>query len=157
MRNSTQAYLIRDGRWLMLLRNKKANDINEGKWIGIGGKQEPGETIRECMIREIREETGLDVTHLDYRGILYFFYENNDSEKIWVYTSEDFRGEPQECNEGTLAWIEEEKIKDLSLWEGDRLFLKRMIEGNREPFCLYLYYDADGVLTSYEEKEAEHE
>lgn len=157
MKPSTLCYLIRDGQWLMLLRNKKKNDINAGKWIGVGGKIEPGETPREGMRREIYEETGLHVSHLDYRGIIYFIYEKKDAEKIWTYTANDFDGNPTECNEGTLAWIPAKDVLNLELWDGDRIFLEKLLKNDMTPFCLELHYDENGRLLKAEERKAEAE
>ena len=150
-------YLQKDGRWLMLLRNRKENDINAGKWIGTGGKIEPGETPRQGALREIREETGFIADTLDFRGILYFIYGTKDAEKMWVYSSQDFHGTQTDCNEGTLAWIPEAEILALELWPGDRAFLKKMLAGDPRPFCLELNYDDDGNLISVIEREEENE
>ncbi|MBQ6356622.1 MAG: 8-oxo-dGTP diphosphatase [Solobacterium sp.] len=150
-------YLQKDGRWLMLLRNRKENDINAGKWIGTGGKIEPGETPRQGALREIREETGFIADTLDFRGILYFIYGTKDAEKMWVYSSHDFHGTQTECNEGTLAWIPEDEILALELWPGDRAFLKKMLSGDPQLFCLELNYDDDGNLVSVIEREEENE
>ena len=144
---STQAYLIKDGKWLMLLRNKKQNDVNEGKWIGVGGKFEPGETAEQCVKREIREETGYEAGRLEYAGMLDFIYEGVESERIWVYTCSDFSGSQTECTEGTLRWIEESKIMDLNLWEGDRIYLRQMLEHLEGQFHLRLTYNSEGQLT----------
>lgn len=144
---STQAYLIKDGKWLMLLRNKKQNDVNEGKWIGVGGKFEPGETAEQCVKREIREETGYAAGRLEYAGMLDFIYEGVESERIWVYTCSDFSGSQTECTEGTLRWIEESKIMDLNLWEGDRIYLRQMLEHQKGQFHLRLTYNSEGRLT----------
>ncbi len=157
MLKSTCGYLIRDGKWLMLLRNIKKDDVNAGKWIGVGGKTEPGETARMCMIREIKEETGLAAEDPEYRGILHFHYDDKEEEMIHIYTVEKFSGELTDCNEGTLAWIDEDKILDLPLWEGDRLFLKKLITQQKNIFCLDLYYDGAGNLLEAKEKEAEEE
>ena len=150
-------YLQKDGRWLMLLRTRKENDINAGKWIGTGGKIEPGETPRQGALREIREETGFIADTLDFRGILYFIYGTKDAEKMWVYSSHDFHGTQTECNEGTLAWIPEDEILALELWPGDRAFLKKMLSGDPQLFCLELNYDDDGNLVSVIEREEENE
>lgn len=150
-------YLQKDGRWLMLLRNRKENDINAGKWIGTGGKIEPGETPRQGALREIHEETGFIADTLDFRGILYFIYGTKDAEKMWVYSSHDFHGTQTECNEGTLAWIPEDEILALELWPGDRAFLKKMLSGDPQLFCLELNYDDDGNLVSVIEREEENE
>ena len=103
MIESTLVYLIQNDYWLMLLRNKKTNDINQNKWIGVGGKKEKNETIEECAIRETFEETGLKIQSLQYHGLVLFDYEKAETEKIYVYTSNDFTGVIHECNEGTLS------------------------------------------------------
>lgn len=153
MIETTQCYLIRDGQWLMLLRNKKQNDINEGKWIAPGGKKEEGETIEECAVREVSEETGLHAEHLDLRGTVEFHYEDSSSELITVYTCSQFHGTLKECEEGTLAWIPEEKILDLSLWEGDRVFLKKLLGHEMKQFDIELYYSSSQELIKVTEKE----
>lgn len=151
MIKSTLCYLISDDRWLMLLRNKKKHDVNSGKWIGIGGKLEAGETPEECIRREIREESGYIARDLEFRGMLYFYYEGEESETIYVYSCSDFAGEQKECSEGELAWIPSDKILSLSLWEGDRPFLTKMLEEDTAEFCYHLWYDAEGVLKRVEE------
>lgn len=151
---STQIYLIQDNQWLMLLRNRKQNDINHDKWIAVGGKKEADETIEQCAVRETFEETGLTVDALDYKGKVLFEYDTNDPELIYIYTCTSFHGQLHECNEGTLAWIDQDQILNLSLWEGDRIFLKRMLANDKEEFSLVLHYDEDGKLKEVrEEKE----
>ena len=141
----------------MLYRNRKKNDTNAGKWIGTGGKRESGETYRECMKREILEETGLTAEQLDYRGILYFHYDHKEDETIRIYTCTSFHGDLKECDEGTLEWIEQERILDLPLWEGDKLFLEKLINNDMMVFCLELFYDEAGNLICAKQKEAEEE
>ena len=153
MKRSTCVYLIRDDKWLMLLRNKKQNDVNHGKWIGVGGKNEGEETFAQCAEREVYEETGCRVNRLEYMGMVDFRYSSFEPEQIAVYTCRDFSGEPGLCTEGTLAWIEENRILDLALWEGDRIFLEYMISGRHLPFVLTLEYDDAGNLTNVTEGE----
>ena len=141
----------------MLYRNSKKDDVNHGKWIGVGGKTERGETPRECMTREIREETGFFADALEYRGILYFRYPHKECEKIWIYTSSSFHGTMKECDEGELAWIPQEKVLDLPLWEGDIPFLKKLLSDDPEHFCLDLTYDENDNLLVCRESEAEPE
>lgn len=143
---STCVYLIRDHSWLMLLRNRKKDDVNQGKWIGVGGKCEPGESYEQCARREVKEETGLDVKTLIPEGLVRFEYEAKEPEEIAVYSAYEFDGELRECDEGTLAWIEEEKILSLPLWEGDRIFLEKMLSGHEQPFYLRLVYDRNDQL-----------
>ena len=142
---SSCGYLVKEGKVLMLYRNKKKNDVNAGKWIGVGGKKEQGEDMETCMRREIREETGLVVGKLKEEGIIDFIYPHKEAEKITIYTSSDFHGDITECNEGTLAWIDKNKIPDLSLWEGDRIFLK-LLEDGEDFFSLKLVYNTDDGL-----------
>ena len=123
-------YLKKDSQYLFMLRNKEKNDLNEGKWIGIGGHIEPGETKEEALIREVKEETGFTIKSFSYRGEILFI--NNDYQEImYIFTSDDFIGEMIECDEGELSWIDEDKILDLNLWEGDRYFLKPLLNSNK--------------------------
>ncbi len=146
MKQSTCVYLIRDGKWLMLYRNRKAHDVNHGKWIGVGGKVEAGETLEACARREVLEETGLTVENLKFCGMVDFIYDTEEPEQIAVYTCEAFHGTLTDCEEGTLAWIDENDILNLSLWEGDRIFLRRMLKKEPEPFQIRLVYDDHGTL-----------
>lgn len=141
---TTLCYIERDNAYLMLHRTKKEHDINEGKWIGVGGHIEPGETPEECVRREAREETGLTLTALRFRGIIHFSCKD-DSEEMFVYTSDRFTGELKECAEGELAWIKKEDISGLNLWEGDRVFLP-LLMGSSEFFSFALRYDENGKL-----------
>ncbi len=152
MYRTTLCYLINGTQWLMLLRNKKKDDINKGKWIGVGGKIETGETADACARREIFEETGLVADELNFRGMIHFYFED-DTEVCHVYTCERYHGEIHECNEGTLRWIEKDEILSLPLWEGDRLFLRRLFEGDFKEFHLGLTYDRDGRLIHVDEGE----
>ena len=123
-------YLKKDNQYLFMLRNKEKNDLNEGKWIGIGGHIEPGETKEEALIREVKEETGFTIKSFSYRGEILFI--NNDYQEImYVFTSDDFIGEMIECDEGELSWIDKDKILDLNLWEGDRYFLKPLLNSDK--------------------------
>ena len=147
MTETTLCHLERDGAWLMLHRVKKKQDMNEGKWIGVGGHVEEGETPEEATRREIFEETGLTAGKLEYRGILYFYNDLWEDEVIHVYTSTDFTGMLRECDEGELAWIPKEEILSLNLWEGDKIFLKILLEEG--PFFkLTLRYHGDELLSS---------
>ena len=125
---TTLCYLERDGKYLMLLRNKKKKDINKGKWIGLGGKFEQGESPEECAIREVFEETGLVLHEARFRGLVTFITAAGMDEYMCLFTSTDFSGEEHPCDEGELAWIPKEEIGDLNLWEGDRIFLRLLAE-----------------------------
>ena len=146
MMESTCIYLIENGRWLMMYRNRKPDDINEGKWIGVGGKSLPGETPLECAVREFREETGMEPEDMELAGTVDFCYDTRETERIHVFLCYGAEGELRECGEGTFAWIEENKILELPLWEGDKLFLRKMIDREGIPFHMTLFYDDKGNL-----------
>ena len=148
MDKTVLCYLEKDNKYLMLLRNKKKEDINAFKWIGVGGHIEPYESKEVALIREVKEETGLTIQSYKYRGELIFI--NNDfSEVMYLYTSDDFIGEIINCDEGELHWIDKDKIMDLNLWEGDRAFLSLLI--NTKKFIkMKLIYEND-ILKKVEE------
>ncbi|HNX16535.1 MAG TPA: 8-oxo-dGTP diphosphatase [Bacilli bacterium] len=142
-------YLERDDHFLLLLRNKRKNDINHGKWIGVGGHIEKGETPEEAIKREVKEETNLDLLNYQKRGVILF--KNEDKiEKMHVYSSKDFAGELSDCDEGELKWIKKEEIVNLSLWEGDRIFLPLLING--DPFFSFELNYCQDRLVSYKIK-----
>ena len=120
----TLCYLKRHGKTLMMYRNRKKNDIHEGKWNGLGGKIEPGESPTECAIREIREECGLEARAPLLKGVLTFpqFAQGNDW-IVFLFRVDIFDGVMGECNEGDLHWIDDDKLLELELWEGDRVFM----------------------------------
>ncbi len=123
---TTMCYLRDQNKTLLLHRVKKENDINEGKWIGVGGKFEEGESAYECMVREIKEETGLNALSLKLHGFVTFpgLYYGKD-EGMFVYSCCDFNGELiEECNEGHLQWVNNEDIPNLRMWEGDYHFFE---------------------------------
>lgn len=129
MKLATLCYLRKDGKTLMLFRNKKDRDVHEGKWNGLGGKLEPGESPEECAIREVFEESGLRAPRPLLRGILTFpKFTPSDDWYVFVYEFNHFSGELIDSPEGELKWIDDDKIFDLNLWEGDHFFLKWMFE-----------------------------
>lgn len=139
MRLTTLCYLEQDGKYLMLHRIVKKNDVNKDKWIGIGGKFEPGESPEDCVLREALEETGFLLTSYRLRGIVTFLFNQEEAEYMFLYTADGFTGQPVPCDEGTLEWILKEEIDHLNLWEGDRIFFRLMEKG--EPFfSLKLHY-----------------
>ena len=124
MKLATLCYLRKDGKTLMMHRIKKANDIHQGKWNGLGGKLEPGETPEECASREILEESGLRVKNLKLKGFLTFpLFARAEDWYAFVFVVDDFEGELIESPEGQLEWIEDERLPELELWEGDPIFL----------------------------------
>lgn len=145
MKNTTLCYIDNNGAYLMLHRTKKENDINHDKWIGIGGHCEDGESPDECINREVLEETGLTLTNLFYRGIVTFVSDSAPGEYMHLFTSTGFSGKISECSEGVLEWIEKDKIADLPIWEGDKIFLKLL--ANETPFfSLKLIYSSDKLI-----------
>ena len=138
-------YLERDGKYLMLHRTKKERDINEGKWIGVGGKFEADESPEECVIREAREETGLTLVSPSFRGIVTFVSDRCPTEYMHLFTCTSFTGELRDCDEGELAWIEKSRVTSLPLWAGDRIFLGLLAEG-APFFSLKLVYSGDALV-----------
>jgi 8-oxo-dGTP diphosphatase len=127
---ATLCYLKKDGKTLMLHRVKKENDIHRGKWNGLGGKLMPGETPEECVIREVKEESGLILRNPVWKGFLTFpDFDGREDWYVFVFVARDFEGEVTESSEGRLAWIDDREIRALPLWEGDHLFLEWMKDG----------------------------
>ncbi len=148
MQLTTLCYIEKDESWLMLHRTKKKNDLNQGKWIGIGGHFEPGESPEDCLLREVKEETGLTLTNWQFRGIVTFCQNNSICEYMCLFTADSFEGEQTDCCEGTLAWVPKTEVSSLSLWEGDRIFLALLLTD--EPFfSLKLCYQEDTLTEAY--------
>lgn len=172
MIDSTLCYIEKDGKYLMLLRNKKKVDCNKGKWIGVGGKREPLETVPECLLREVREETGLRLKSWTARAIIAFNSDEWEHERMFLFTADDFEvvsgagvseedaergrrvlraletGEVLSGAEGDLKWIPKDEIMDLNLWEGDRLFM-RMVAEDEPFFFMRLEYHGDDLVESH--------
>jgi len=124
MKLATLCYVRRNGHTLMVHRVKKANDMHAGKWNGLGGKLEPGETPEECAVREIREESGLHVRNPRLRGVLTFPEFSNDEDwYAFLFVVDDFEGALIDSPEGHLKWVPDDALLDLNLWEGDRIFI----------------------------------
>lgn len=145
IKESTLCYIEKDGKYLMLHRTVKENDVNRDKWIGVGGHFEHGESPEECLLREVKEETGYTLTCWKYRGIVTFVYGGDIVEYMSLYTADGFTGEPIPCDEGELEWIDRKDVYGLQLWEGDKIFF-RLLDEDREFFSLKLVYDTDDVL-----------
>lgn len=139
---TTLCYIEKDDCYLMLHRIKKENDINKDKWIGIGGHFEDRESPEECLLREVKEETGLTLTSYRFRGIVTFVTETGLFEYMCLYTADGFEGELLDCDEGTLEWVPKSELKELNLWQGDYIFL-RLLEEREEFFSLKLVYEGD--------------
>lgn len=145
MRNTTLCYIEQDEKYLMLHRIKKKNDINHDKWIGVGGKFEFQESPEECLLREALEETGLTLTSWRYRGIVTFVAgPEAEAEYMHLYTADGFTGTLKTCDEGVLEWIDKKKLFDLTLWEGDKIFLD-LLDRDIPFFSLKLVYSGDAL------------
>ncbi|MBO4767244.1 MAG: 8-oxo-dGTP diphosphatase [Lachnospiraceae bacterium] len=142
---TTLCYIESDGRYLMLHRVKKQQDINRDKYIGVGGHFLFGESPDECLKREVAEETGLTLTSYRARGIVTFVYGDNVTEYMHLYTADGFTGIPGPCDEGELVWVEIDRVCDLPIWEGDKIFFRLLAE-NAPYFSLKLVYTPDDCL-----------
>lgn len=145
MQLTTLCYIEKDGAYLMLHRIKKKQDMNQGKWIGLGGHFEAGESPEDCVVREIKEECGLTLTDYRLRGIVSFCPQGGEDEYMFLYTAEGFTGELTECSEGELAWVDKDAVLEKELWEGDRVFLKLLRE-NTPFFSLKLCYEGEKLV-----------
>jgi 8-oxo-dGTP diphosphatase len=150
MKFATLCY-IRDknsDKTLMMHRVKKENDMHEGKWNGLGGKLEAGESPEECVIREVKEESGLVINNPIFKGFITFpAFDNYDDWYVFVFTADEFSGKLIDPDEGFLEWIPNNKILDLPLWEGDKIFLPWL--ENEKYFSAKFRYDK-GKFTDYE-------
>ena len=142
---STLCYIEKDGCYLMLHRTVKKNDVNKDKWIGVGGHFEADESPEECVLREVKEETGYTLTSYQHRGIVTFISGGWVTEYMFLFTADAFTGEPIPCDEGELEWVDQEEVLKLNIWEGDKIFF-RLLEENVPFFSLKLVYDKKGGL-----------
>ncbi len=143
---TTVCYIERDGKYLMMHRVKKEQDINKGKWIGIGGHFEAGESPEECILREVKEETGLTLISWRFRGLVTFTADDSPTEYMCLFTADAFEGVlAEDCREGELQWIPKEEVPHLKLWEGDRIFLKLLTE-EAPFFSLKMSYIQDRLV-----------
>ena len=140
---STLCYLEQDGCYLMLHRVKKENDANRDKWIGIGGKFEEKESPEDCLLREVREETGLTLTSYCSRGLVTFVSDRWPTEYMHLFTADRWEGQLSGCcSEGELEWVPVERVSSLPIWEGDRVFLE-LLRQNAPFFSLKLEYEGE--------------
>ena len=149
---TTLCYIEKDDKYLMLHRVKKENDLNKDKWVGVGGKFEPGETPEECLLREVKEETGLTLTSYKFRAIITFISDEWGVEYMHLFTADGYEGELPEvkmrdCDEGELVWVPKNEIENLRLWEGDKIFF-RLLEERDDFFSLKLRYEGDTLVES---------
>ena len=144
-RQSTLCYIEKDGKYLMLHRVVKKNDVNKDKWIGVGGHFEADESPEECVLREVKEETGYTLTSYRFRGIVTFVSGNGLTEYMHLFTADGWTGEPHPCDEGELAWIKKADLLSLPLWKGDQIFLD-LLDRNTPFFSLKLQYEGDDLV-----------
>lgn len=147
---TTLCYIEKDDKYLMLHRVKKENDLNKDKWVGVGGKFEGCETPEECLLREVKEETGLTLTSYKFRGIITFISDEWGYEYMHLFTADGFEGEmidKNDCNEGELVWVPKSEINNLKIWEGDKIFFK-LLEEREDFFSLKLRYEGDTLVES---------
>lgn len=145
MELTTLCYIEKDDSYLMLHRVSKKYDVNKDKWIGVGGHFEAGESPEDCLLREVKEETGLILTSYRFRGLLTFVFNDNEAEYICLYTADGFEGEITDCDEGTLEWVSKKKIPELNLWEGDKIFFE-LLNRNEPFFSMKLVYQGDTLV-----------
>lgn len=139
---TTLCYLEQDGCYLMLHRVKKKRDVNKDKWVGVGGKFEPGEDALACVMREVQEETGLTMDQPLYRGMVDFFCPPWPAERMHLYTCTSFHGRMTDCDEGTLEWVPKEQVCELPIWQGDKIFFD-LLRREAPFFHLELHYEGD--------------
>ena len=148
MKLTTLCYIERDGCYLMLHRVKQKADVNAGKWIGVGGHFEEGESPEECLLREVYEETGLTLTGYAFRGLITFLSDAQEAEYMCLYTADAFTGSLRDCPEGDLQWVPKGEIGALNLWTGDRLFLQKLCE-DAPFFSMKLRYAGDRLCEAW--------
>lgn len=142
---TTLCYIEKDGNYLMMHRVKKENDINRDKWVGVGGHFEADESPEECLLREVKEETGLTLASWQLRGIITFICDKQQTEYMFLYTADAYSGVQTECSEGDLEWISKSCVYDLPIWEGDKIFF-RLLEEDHPFFSLKLKYENDRLV-----------
>lgn len=147
MINTTLCYIEERGAYLMIHRVKKKNDMNRDKWIGVGGKFEAGESPFDCARREILEETGVVPTELRYRGIVTFISNEFGTEYMHLFTAAGYSGEiDYNCDEGRLEWVEKSAVRNLPIWEGDKIFLD-LLDSEERFFSLKLVYEGERLVS----------
>lgn len=146
MQITTLCYIEQDGKYLMLHRTKKKHDINENKWIGVGGHAEGTEGPEECLLREVKEETGLTLTSYRFRALITFVSDKQEPEMMCLFTADAFTGKLITCDEGELVWVDKREVPKLQTWEGDAIFLERLLADEERFFTLRLVYEGDKLV-----------
>ncbi len=148
MKITTLCYIERDNQYLMMYRNKKKDDCNKNKYVGVGGKIEKGESPEDCVLREVKEETSLTLKSFRLRGVVYFISDIYQDEYMFLFTSDSFSGDVGTTDEGELCWIDKDKVPSLPLWEGDKIFLKLLCERD-DFFSLKLCYRGEKLFEAF--------
>ena len=143
---STLCYIEKDNKYLMLHRTKKKKDVNKDKWIGVGGHAEGNETPQECLLREVKEETGLLLTSYKFRGLITFISDEYEAEMMCLFTADGYTGELITCDEGELEWVKKSDVPQLPTWEGDAQFLKLLLEDEKRFFAMKLRYEGERLV-----------
>lgn len=146
MKMTTLCYIENNDCYLMLHRTKKKKDVNKDKWIGVGGHAEGNETPQECLIREVKEETGLLLTSYKFRGIITFISDEYEAEMMCLFTADGYTGELITCDEGELEWVKKSDVPQLPTWEGDAQFLKLLLEDEKRFFAMKLRYEGERLV-----------
>lgn len=142
---TTLCYIEKEDAYLMMHRVKKQGDINKDKWIGVGGHFEADESPEECLLREVKEETGLTLTQYRFRGLITFCSDRWQTEYMCLYTADGYEGNIGECSEGNLEWVKKEEVENLNLWTGDKIFF-RLLKKEAPFFSLKLSYEGDELV-----------
>lgn len=145
MRNTTLCYIEKENSYLMLYRNKKKNDENKGKYVGIGGHFLENESPYDCVVREAYEETGLNIKPI-YRGLVTFVSDKYECEQMHLFTCQEFTGELSSCNEGELRFIEKKDLIKIPMWEGDYIFFD-LLDKRNDFFTVKLVYEGDALIS----------
>ena len=151
MKLTTLCYIENEEKYLMLHRVKKVNDQNHDKWLGVGGKFEEGESPEECLLREVKEETGLTLTNYRFRGLVTFVSNEFENEYMHLFTATEYEGNMTECDEGELVWVLKSELENLNLWEGDKIFF-RLLEEDCGFFSLKLRYEGERLVETKVER-----
>lgn len=146
MKMTTLCYIENNDCYLMLHRTKKKKDVNKDKWIGVGGHAEGNETPQECLLREVKEETGLWLTSYKFRGLITFISDEYEAEMMCLFTADGYTGELITCDEGELEWVKKSDVPQLPTWEGDAQFLKLLLEDEKRFFAMKLRYEGERLV-----------